>query len=305
MADVTIRVPASAANLGPGYDAFGLALGLYNTFRAQPADTWRVEVRGEGEGRFARDGRNQVARAMARAFAEIDGAHAAARVVCDNEIPTSRGLGSSAAAIVGGVVLADALCGGVLGRDRLFGIAAEMEGHPDNVAAALFGGFTIGWSGEGAPGVAAVSPADGLAAVVVVADESLPTRTSRGLLPRQVPHADAAFNAGRSGLLAAGIALGRGDLIAAGLHDRLHEPYRVSAVPDLAEVARALVEAGALGAVLSGAGPTVIGLVSADDDDAAFEAATRIAGRVGGLDPGRRTPQALRIDRTGAAVLTG
>ncbi|MDP2401493.1 MAG: homoserine kinase, partial [Actinomycetota bacterium] len=157
---VTIRVPASAANLGPGYDAFGLALGLYNTFSAQPAEEWHVDVRGEGAGRLATDGHNRVAQAMKRAFREIGpDAPRAARITCDNRIPTARGLGSSAAAIVGGLVLADAMCGSPLGRDRLLELAVELEGHPDNVAAALLGGFTIGWSDEDGPAATSLQPA--------------------------------------------------------------------------------------------------------------------------------------------------
>ncbi|MBS3957725.1 MAG: homoserine kinase [Clostridiales bacterium] len=308
MRPASVRVPASAANLGPGYDSFGLALGLYNTFRATPSAQWSVSVEGEGRGTLDQGAANQVALAMARVFAEVSGAPIAARIECENGIPAGRGLGSSAAAIVGGLLLGDTMCGGLLGRERLLELAVDMEGHPDNVAAALLGGFTIGWRGPDGPAARALPIGCGLAAVVAVAAAPLLTSASRGLLPEVVPHEDAAFNAGRAALLAAGLVLGRDELIAAGLADRLHEPYRAAAVPGLADVAQVLKHAGALGAVLSGAGPTVIGIVTADDDASAFARAKDVARRaskrviaIGGYI----APMALPVDRSGTAVLEG
>jgi len=303
MSAVTVRVPASAANLGPGYDSFGLALGLHQTFTARAADKWSVEVHGEGEGRFSRDGRNRVAKAMAEVFARVEGAPPAAHLVCENRIPSARGLGSSAAAIIGGVLLADALCGSTLTTDELFRIAAGLEGHPDNVAAAMYGGFTIAWIDDGSPHAVALEPACGIAGIAVVSSGRLATHAARKLLPKHVPHADAAFNSARSGLLAAGMALGRKDMIAAGLEDRIHQPYRASAIQDLGQVIEALIEAGAAGAVLSGAGPTVIGLVCANDDAAALDEAAKVVGRLGAFPEGRSTPLILPIDRQGTDFL--
>lgn len=305
MHPVTLRVPATTANLGPGYDSFGLALALWDTYTAVPADEWHVDIIGEGEERFARDGRNRVAKAMARVFEQVEGAPKAAHITCENRIPSARGLGSSAAAVTGGVMLADALCGGSLSRERLFEIAADIEGHPDNVAAAIFGGFTIAWVEEGGPKAAVFSPGRGLAAIAVVSRERLRTHASRGLVPTQVPHADAAFGVARAGLLASGLILGRDDLIAAGLHDRIHQQYRASAVPDLEQVAESLVRAGASGAVLSGAGPTVIALVTAEDDAAALVSAGEVAARIGPLPDGRLEPLVLGIDCAGAQVSCG
>ena len=302
---VTVRVPASTANLGPGYDAFGLALALYNVFHATSAEEWSVEVRGEGEGVLSTGADNRVAEAMAAGFEACGQPGRAARIVCENGIPTGSGLGSSAAAIVGGVMLADAMCGGALGRDGVLRLAAEIEGHPDNVAAAVLGGFAIAWSEGGQTRAAAVDPARGLAAVVVGAEWSMSTGDARELLPKNVPHTDAARSVGRAGLVAAGVALGREDLLAAGLSDCLHEPYRASAIPDLAMVTGALRDAGAVGAVLSGAGPTVVGLVVGDDNDAAFARAGEIAARAGVTlagTQGRHAPMALRLDRVGAQV---
>jgi homoserine kinase len=304
---VTVRVPASTANLGSGYDAFGLALGRHNTVRAELAECgeWSVTVAGEGAGVAATGSRNLVARSMARLFAQV-GIDRGARIACDNDIPFGRGLGSSSAAIVGGLVAANVLAGGPLGSEALFRLAAEIEGHPDNVAAALYGGFTICWAEDGCPLAAHVDPPGGIAAVVVVSDEPLSTRRSRQLLPHDVPHVDAAFDAGRAGLLATGIALGRRDLLGPGMNDRLHEQYRAVAVTDLELVREALLSAGADGAALSGAGPSVVGLVAGEDDREAAERAAQVAGRAAALlagHPGRHAPEVLTLDREGAVVL--
>lgn len=304
----TVTIPATSANLGSGFDAFGLALALRNHFTAELADEWSVEITGEGEGRLSGGPDNRVARSMARVFAEAGQPGLVARIRCENRIPAGAGLGSSAAAIVGGLILGDALCGARLDREMLFALATELEGHPDNAAAALYGGFTIswGWSGEGHPRCVHLEPAGGLAAVVVSAEIPLATDASRGLLPASVPHADAAFSAGRAGLLAVGIAAGDSDALAAGLADRIHEPYRVAAVRDLEAVRTALVAGGAVGAVLSGAGPTVIGLVHGVDDRDALARAEAIAQRVRGTIatiPGRHEPRALGIARTGAVLI--
>lgn len=302
MERATVKVPATTANVGPGYDAFGLALGLYNTFSATPAPEWTVEVHGEGEGSLRADSGNRVAVALASGLAEAGSDVRAAHLVTRNEVPPGRGLGSSAAAIVGGLMLADALTGGALGRDRVFRMAAEMEGHADNVAAAVYGGFTIGWD-DGEPHARSLTPAGGLAAVVVIADWELPTAQSRGMLPELVPHADAAFNVSRAALVAAAIATGDRELLAAGLHDRLHERYRGAAVHDFELVTAALRAAGCDGAVLSGAGPTILGLVIAENDERALDRAFGVCessalplSAVGG----RRPALALPVDRVGA-----
>jgi homoserine kinase len=171
----TVTIPATSANLGPGFDSFGLALALHNRFSAELAEEWSVEVTGEGEGRLSSGPDNRVARSMARVFAEAGHSGLAASVRCENRIPPGAGLGSSAAAIVGGLMLGDALCGAGIDRETLLVLAAGIEGHPDNVAAALYGGFTISWSEADARGPRCVrlEPASGLAAVVVGARRRL------------------------------------------------------------------------------------------------------------------------------------
>jgi len=304
---VTVRVPATTANLGSGYDAFGLALARHNTVTASLAapGAWAVSAQGEGASSLRGGADNLVAVSMARLFREV-GVEAAATIECINAIPFGRGLGSSSAAIVAGLVAANELSGRLLPHDALFRLAAEIEGHPDNVAAALYGGFTVCWNSDGLPRATRVDPPGGIAAVVVVSDDALSTTHARSLLPRDVPHVDAAFDAGRAGLLAIGIALGRRDLIGPGMNDRLHEQYREVAVTDLAFVREALLSAGADGAALSGAGPSVLGIVTGDDDAEAAARAALVAERAAVFlkgHPGRRAPEVLELDRHGAVVL--
>ena len=301
----TVFVPATSANLGPGFDSFALALKLFNRFEAQLADEWSVTVSGEGAASLATGSDNLVARSMERAFSEAGRPDLRAAIACANTIPPGAGLGSSSTAIVGGMLLGEALAGADFGEQRRVEIAAEIEGHPDNVAAALLGGFTVCWDEDGKARCARFEPARGLAAVVVPAVTELATSVARAMLPDAVPHADAAFNVAHAGLLAASIATGRPELLGAALADRLHEPYRASAVADLRAVHDILHEAGAAGVALSGAGPTVIGLVAGDTDEAAHglaeEVAARACNRIKALGT-RKPPQALRIERAGARV---
>ncbi|PKQ17119.1 MAG: homoserine kinase [Actinobacteria bacterium HGW-Actinobacteria-7] len=301
-----VLVPATSANLGPGFDSFGLALDLHNRFEAELAPEWRVVVSGAGAGALATDGTNLAAVAMARAFAEAGHPELRAEIGCVNQVPTGSGLGSSSTAIIAGLLLGQALVGVDFGEQRVLELATEIEGHPDNVAAALVGGFTVCWTDVGGPRFARFEPARGLAAVVVPAIAELATRVARAMLPDAVPHEDAAFNVAHAGLLAASIAVGRPELLGAALADRLHEPYRAAAVADLREVHDILRDSGAAGVALSGAGPTVIGLVAGDTDELAHalaqQVADRAAERIRALGT-RRAPQALRVDRTGARLL--
>ncbi len=310
-APARVRVPASTANLGPGYDSFGLALALHNDFAAWPAEEWSVDVHGEGSAHLRTDADNLVARSAARALEELGGGATVtgARIVCHNGIPTGRGLGSSSAAIVGGVMLGWLLAGRdpADDRDEVFGLSARIEGHPDNVGAAVYGGFVVCASAaDGRAYCASLPAAGGLAAVVVARDEPLPTSQARALLPETVPHADAAFNVGHAALTVAGLSLGRPELLRAGFADRLHEPYRAAIIPDLFELRAILIDAGADAAALSGAGPTVVGIVTAGDDAAALAVARDVAAaaapRAGRLS-GRRAPFAVPIDRAGAVAL--
>ncbi|GAA2067109.1 homoserine kinase [Catenulispora yoronensis] len=305
-APVRVRVPATSANLGPGFDSLGLALGLYDEVMVRIADDGlRVDVAGQGADTVARDESHLVVRALRRAFDRLGARPPGLEVVCANRIPHARGLGSSAGAICAGIAAARALTvGATLTDDEALQLATEMEGHPDNVAACLRGGFTVAWldqAGEIADAanttarVLRVDPHDTLAAVAFVPDEGLSTEVARGLLPKLVPHADAARNAGRSALLAAAVTLGRSDLLFAATEDRLHQDYRAPAMPASAALIGALRAAGHA-AVVSGAGPTVLVLTTKDQVQAVITTGTAAAGA-------GWTALDLAVDGAGAVAL--
>jgi homoserine kinase len=259
---VSVRTPATSANLGPGFDALGLALTLYDDLSATvTGDSYRVTVRGEGAGELPADERHLVVRAMLATFDELGERPPGVAVECHNRIPQARGLGSSSAAIVGGVQLARGLVAGgrrLLGDEGALRVAARLEGHPDNVAPCLLGGFTIAWSeGAGARAVR-LSPAAGVRPTVFVPAERGLTASARAALPAAVPHADASFNAGRSALLTHALTSDP-SLLYAATEDRLHQGYRAEAMPGTASLVAALRSVG-VAAVVSGAGPSVLAL---------------------------------------------
>lgn len=265
-ARVRVRVPASSANLGPGFDALGLALGLHDEIDiAIVPSGLEIEVTGEGAGELPTDEKHLLVRAARHAFERLGGQPSGLRVRCHNRIPHGRGLGSSAAAIVAGLVGASALAGtayarGELSDDDLLCLANELEGHPDNVAACLLGAATIAWlDGQRAHAVR-LEPHPDLAPVAFVPTGQFATETARGLLPAEVPHADAAANAGRAALLAYALTVDPSVLFAA-TEDRLHQSYRAVAMPESMSLVNRLRAAG-VPAVISGAGATVLALTS-------------------------------------------
>ncbi|MER7278247.1 homoserine kinase [Dactylosporangium sp. NPDC000244] len=257
---VVVRVPATSANLGPGFDALGLALTLYDEVEARvTAAGVTVEVSGEGEGDLPADETHLVVRAMRRAFAVLGEQPPGLALRCRNRIPQARGLGSSSAAIVAGVVLARALVEG--GAERMDDAAAlvladEIEGHPDNVAPCLLGGFTIAWTGDGGAVAVRREPSPDIRPVLFVPEERGLTEVARAALPKTVPHGDAAFNAGRAALLVHALAGDPGALFAA-TADRLHQDYRAEGMPGTADLVASLRAEG-VPAVVSGAGPSVL-----------------------------------------------
>jgi len=264
---VHVRVPATSANLGPGFDALGLALALYNEVTASEADTVSVTIEGEGAGRLSTGAENVVARAVRHAYDAAGRPFKGVALTCVNRVPTARGLGSSAAAWVGGLVAGNALLGGPLSREALLALAARAEGHPDNVTAALLGGLTVSCAlGEGR--IAAISlPVPGAVRwVVLVPETTSATAEARAVLPPTYSRADAVFNVQRVSLLLAALQSGRFDLLGAALDDRIHQPYRLRLFPWMTAVADAARAAGALGCVLSGAGPSLLAAVRDDAD---------------------------------------
>jgi homoserine kinase len=262
---VTVEVPASSANLGAGFDCLAVALGLVNRISVEVRGWSRGEteltVDGEGQGELATDASN---RFVAGIEAALEAAHGDVpdgvgwRIEMRNEIPLARGLGSSAAATVGGLLAGNALVGERLTTADLLRLATRIEGHPDNVAAALFGGFVVSANlDEGIESVRFDAPRD-LRAVLFVPERRLRTDEMRRVLPNKVPRGDAIANLGRVALGVAGIATGRYDLLRALSLDRLHEPYRASIYPELPQLVGAAREGGAIAASLSGAGSTII-----------------------------------------------
>lgn len=304
---VTVVVPATSANLGPGFDSLGLALTLHDTVEARLTDSGlAVQVTGVGADHAWRAAdKHLVIQAMQVGFAAVGEEPPGIAVSCRNEVPQGFGLGSSAAAIVAGLLAARALAArrrgvacpaDVLPDADVLRLACEMEGHADNVAACLAGGLTITWGGPAGPQVVRLAPAPELAPVLCVPAIPVATKTARNALPEQVPHADAAANSARTALLITALT-GRPDLLLAGTEDFLHQRYREPVMPGTARLLATLRDAG-IPAVVSGAGPSLLALtVDGQNADAADVA--RIAAQQ--CEPWRVLP--LRVDTQGARLV--
>jgi len=261
---VGVKVPATTANLGPGFDTLGLALALYDeltvTVREEPGAT--VDVRGVGAGEVPTDETNLVVRAIAHAFDAFDQPLPGLDLVAHNAIPHGRGMGSSGAAIVAGILAAKGLLEGVVDMDAdvLLRLATELEGHPDNVAPALFGGLTIAWVAPEGPQHKKLMVHRGVSPLVFVPEAKMSTALARSLQPQSVPHEDATFNVSRSALLIAAL-IQSPELLLAATEDRLHQNYRAAAMPETNALIMMLREHG-LAAVVSGAGPSLLVLGS-------------------------------------------
>lgn len=263
-AQVRVRVPASSANLGPGFDTLGLALALYDEVEVCVADEGvAVEVLGEGAGEVPGDETHLVVRAMRTVWDRLGDADlipAGLRLRCRNAIPHARGLGSSAAAAVAGAAAAAVLAGRDLDLERgaLLQVTAGMEGHADNAAASLHGGFVVAWESEGRFHAEGLDAHPRITPVALVAGVESATSTTRGLLPERVPLADAAFTGSRTALAVLAFT-GRPELLLPATEDRLHQGYRRPAYPDSVDLVEALRDRG-VPAVISGAGPSVLAL---------------------------------------------
>ncbi|MGL4306549.1 MAG: homoserine kinase [Mycobacteriaceae bacterium] len=270
---VTARVPASSANLGAGFDTLGLALGLYDEIKVTAADSGlTIAVEGEGQGHVPLGPSHLVVRAIERGLESAGVWADGLNILCRNSIPHSRGLGSSASAVVGGLTAANGLVAkvnpqSVLSLEQLVQLASEFEGHPDNAAASVLGGAVVSWTDDGQaaqPTYSAVKlrvhPA--IKAFVFVPPEHSSTAQTRGLLPQMVPHRDAAFNVSRSALAVVALTE-RPDLLLAATEDLLHQPQRAVVMPTTARWVRQLRENG-YAATVSGAGPTILVLTTED-----------------------------------------
>ncbi|WAH35751.1 homoserine kinase [Alicyclobacillus dauci] len=263
---IVVRVPATSANLGPGFDCLGLALDLYNTFRLVLGQPFSMEVTGESAERLPRGENNVVVKAMRRVFLEADVDDARLPTFSlhlENQVPVSSGLGSSASAIVGGLVLGNAVVELVapdrmLSRDDILKIATEIEGHPDNVAPALFGGGILAYHTNAGLRTTSFPVPNGLRFVAATPDFALSTEAARKVLPSTYDRSLVIENVAQSARLMLALATNDLNLLRGGLIDNLHEPYRMPLVPSAEEVALAATAAGALTVTLSGAGPTML-----------------------------------------------
>lgn len=308
-ARATIRVPATSANLGPGYDCAGLALSMADTLEASLLDGGELEIEIEGEGADSvpRDDTHLVVRAMARGFAEIDEQIPGLRLTCRNVIPHGRGLGSSSAAIVGGLTLARELMPNghqVLTPQRLVSLATELEGHPDNVAPAVLGGLTVAWTRDSTGHAVRMTASPRLQPVVAIPVEPLATERARDLLPATVSHADAAANAARAALIVPAMTTHL-ELLLEATSDLLHQDYRRFAYPQSYALMTALRAAG-IPAMISGAGPTVIALGVSDTDLDGFAvevAITKALAAQGSLEAAGFRVEQLHVANVGATAI--
>lgn len=298
MTELRVRAPATSANLGPGFDSFALALPLLAEFDLKPARAWAVTYEGDGDG-LPEDVNDDLFVVAARAVAKSAKAHLAPQHVAQRSaIPLGRGLGSSAAAIAAGVAAGNALLGEPLDRRTLLRIAADVEGHPDNVAAALYGGMTVTLPDGDGPVVFRSAFPRAWRICLLVPKRKLATKEARAALSANVSRADAVFNLSHAAALLAAILRADGALLSVAMHDRLHEPARARLVPGLDDIVAAARSAGAFGAALSGAGPAVIAVAPARLAPrvvAAMEEAAESAGA-----PGRA--RMLRVRAAGVQV---
>ncbi|THV42882.1 homoserine kinase [Glycomyces buryatensis] len=259
----TVRVPATSANLGPGFDSLGLALDLYDEVTAARTPSGvSVEVDGEGAETVATDERHLVAATMLRTFDHLGVPAPGLHLKCRNRIPHARGLGSSSAAIVAGIMLADDLAESRMSRGEKLALASEIEGHPDNVAPCLLGGFTIAYTTEDGASAVSLEVSPRVRPWVFVPEVKGLTAAARAALPEKVPYADAVFNLSRAALLVDAITRKPSRLFEA-TDDRLHQSYRAKGMPQSMHLLRELRSAG-IAAAVSGAGPTVIALATAE-----------------------------------------
>ena len=276
---VRVKAPATTANMGPGYDCLGMALDVWNTIEIEVLDSGEpvVEVTGEGAGELGTGRDNLVYRSMEFLFQDAEQEMPLVRIRCDNAIPLARGMGSSAAAIAGGLVAANAICSQDYTPNDLLEMAATIEGHPDNVAAAVLGGMQLVISDKTEEGsrlyTVPINVPPELHAGVFVPQVRIATEDARAVLPEKVTMADAVHNMGRVGLLVASMATNHPEYLAIATQDLLHQPYRQPLFPAMKVIFKAALDAGALGVFLSGSGSTVLALTQGREMTVAYEMA--------------------------------
>jgi homoserine kinase len=292
-----VRVPATTSNLGPGFDAIGLAVGLANTVEARSSDAHGITIEGEGAESLPRDASNVVVQAFERGCRAVGIAPPVLAMHMRHEIPPARGLGSSAAAVVAGLALADAVSDGALGRERILDLATEIEGHPDNAAPAVFGGLQCAVLQDGRVHRVAVTMPSCPSVALYIPNFEMSTHKARAVLPSAYSRSDAVYNLSRATLLVAALAAGRTDVLGVATDDRWHQPARAQIFPALPSLIEAARNAGAFGAWLSGAGSTVAAFAEASRVGEVAEAMAARARELGVSGRARVT----EVDVTGAS----
>ncbi len=297
---IKVRVPATSANLGPGFDSMGLALGLYNYVTAEETDGGLViDILDESRKFLAKDERNLVYRSMKAVFHKVGYSVRGLHLILENNIRVTRGLGSSSAGIVSGLVAANAMSGNQLSQEELLVLAAELEGHADNVTPALLGGFTVSVKQKNRIQYVKTEIKDDLRFAAFIPDFYLQTKKARGILPHSVSMRDAVYNTGHSALLAASLMSGKYENIRTAVGDKLHQRYRKRLVPKMDEMFRKCYEKGALGVYLSGAGPTIVAIVHRDNTEFEEKMKQVLKDRMPDWDL-----TMLSADNTGAVILS-
>lgn len=298
---ITVTVPATTANLGPGFDCLGAALSLSNQFQFQQSPKTQITARGVDAEKVLTDSRNLAYQAFCYCYDFLDADLPEIQLEIHLGVPLARGLGSSATAIVGGLLGANALLGQPLTTPQLLELAIEMEGHPDNVVPALLGGCQLAATGVGDQGWVTVPLAwhESVVPVLAIPEFELATQTARQVLPPHLSYGDAIFNAAHLALLVQGLASGHSQWLQAGLQDRLHQPYRQALIPGYEQVQNAALKAGAHGLVISGAGPTLLALTSPQASQAVAEAMGSAWAKAGVL----AKTQVAQLNLQGAMVI--
>lgn len=297
---IKIRVPGTTANCGPGFDTVGIACTIYNDLELTLSEECGISlnVTGEGAGFIPSDESNVVVKAIKMILNKTGYKADGIKLSMINNIPLARGLGSSAAAIVGGLVGANELTGGHFTKDDILNMATAIEGHPDNVAPAIFGGITVSIMDSGNANYLRFLPPKDFAMVAVIPEFNLSTKAARKVLPDTVPYADAVFNVSRASLLIGALCTGELKLLSHALQDRLHQPYREKLIPGMAQVLAAARQAGALGATLSGAGPCLLAFATSDTDEIG-----KAMVKAFNIHKVKASYQILQIDQQGAVII--
>ncbi|AFY45994.1 homoserine kinase [Nostoc sp. PCC 7524] len=298
VSSITVRVPGTTANLGPGFDCIGAALTIYNQFQFTRLDEGEliIHVTGAEAERVQTDESNLIYQAFVKLYQYIDQTPPPVKIEIELGVPLARGLGSSATAIVGGLVAANKLAGSPLSQSQVMELAIAMEGHPDNVVPALLGGCRLAATSATGWAICDVPWDNSIVPVVAIPDFELSTSEARRVLPTEFSRADAIFNTAHLGLLLRGLETGKGEWLTAALQDKLHQPYRQALIPGYDAVNAAAITSGAYGMVISGAGPTLLALTNVNNAQA-VETAMAAAWKAQGINAVVRS---LTLDTQGA-----